>query len=44
VRGLSRFAQLSDARMLVSDAGLGEDAQMVLADQVGRLIVAPAGL
>jgi len=43
VRGLSRFAQLSDAQMLVSDDGLGEDAQMVLADQVGRLIVAPVG-
>ena len=43
VRGLSRFAQLSDAQVLVSDDGLGEDAQMVLADQVGRLIVAPVG-
>ena len=43
VRGLSRFAQLSDAQVLVSDDGLGEDAQMVLADQVGRLIVAPTG-
>jgi DeoR/GlpR family transcriptional regulator of sugar metabolism len=43
VRGLSRFAQLSDAGVLVSDDGLGEDAQTVLADHVGRLIVAPAG-
>jgi DeoR/GlpR family transcriptional regulator of sugar metabolism len=43
VRGLSRFAHLSDAQMLVSDDGLGEDAQTVLADQVGRLIVAPVG-
>jgi len=43
VRGLSRFAQLADAGVLVSDDGLGDDAQMVLADHVGRLIVAPAG-
>ena len=43
VRGLSRFAQLSDAQVLVSDEGLGEDAQTVLADEVGTLIVAPAG-
>jgi DeoR/GlpR family transcriptional regulator of sugar metabolism len=43
VRGLSRFAQLSDAQVLVSDDGLGEDAQTVLTDQVGRLIVAPVG-
>jgi DeoR/GlpR family transcriptional regulator of sugar metabolism len=43
VRGLSRFAHLADAQMLVSDDGLGEDAQTVLADQVGRLIVAPVG-
>jgi DeoR/GlpR family transcriptional regulator of sugar metabolism len=43
VRGLSGFARLSNAAVLVSDDGLAEEAQMVLADHVGRLIVASAG-
>jgi DeoR/GlpR family transcriptional regulator of sugar metabolism len=43
VRGLSCFAKLPDADILVSDAGLRRDAQLALGDQVGRLIVAPVG-
>src|SRR5918994_6408835 len=41
VRGLSRMAHLSEAHVLVSDAGLAQDAQSVLSEHVGRLIVAP---
>jgi DeoR/GlpR family transcriptional regulator of sugar metabolism len=43
VRGLSRMAHLSEAHVLISDAGLGTDAQSVLTEHVGRLIVAPTG-
>jgi DeoR/GlpR family transcriptional regulator of sugar metabolism len=43
VRGLSRMAHLSEAHVLVSDAGLAQDAQTVLTEHVGRLIVAPTG-
>jgi DeoR/GlpR family transcriptional regulator of sugar metabolism len=41
VRGLSRFAGLADADVLVADAGLPMDAQTVLAEQVGDLIIVP---
>ena len=43
VRGLSRMAHLSEAHVLVSDDGLAPDAQSVLTEHVGRLIVAPTG-
>jgi DeoR/GlpR family transcriptional regulator of sugar metabolism len=43
VRGLSRMADLSEAHVLISDAGLAPEAQTVLSEHVGRLIVAPAG-
>jgi DeoR/GlpR family transcriptional regulator of sugar metabolism len=43
VRGLSRMAELSEAQVLVSDEGLAPDAQTVLSEHVGRLIVAPTG-
>jgi DeoR/GlpR family transcriptional regulator of sugar metabolism len=43
VRGLSRMAHLGDAQVLVTDDGLAPDAQTVLSEHVGRLIVAPAG-
>jgi DeoR/GlpR family transcriptional regulator of sugar metabolism len=41
VRGLSRMAELAEAQVLVSDEGLAQDAQSVLSEHVGRLIVAP---
>ena len=43
VRGLSRMAHLGEAEVLVSDEGLGADAQTVLGEHVERLIVAPTG-
>ena len=43
VRGLSRMAHLREAHVLVSDAGLAPEAQTVLTEHVGRLIVAPTG-
>jgi DeoR/GlpR family transcriptional regulator of sugar metabolism len=43
VRGLSRMAPLGEAEVLVSDEGLGADAQTVLGEHVERLIVAPTG-
>jgi DeoR/GlpR family transcriptional regulator of sugar metabolism len=41
VRGLSRMAELSEAQALITDEGLAPDAQTVLSEHVGRLIVAP---
>jgi DeoR/GlpR family transcriptional regulator of sugar metabolism len=41
VRGLSRMAELSEAQVLISDEGLAPDAQSVVSEHVGRLIVAP---
>jgi hypothetical protein len=35
------MAELSEAHVLVSDEGLAQDAQSVLSEHVGRLIVAP---
>jgi DeoR/GlpR family transcriptional regulator of sugar metabolism len=43
VRGLSRMAPLGEAEVLVSDEGLGADAQTVMGEHVERLIVAPTG-
>jgi DeoR/GlpR family transcriptional regulator of sugar metabolism len=43
VRGLSRMAQLGEAQLLITDDGLAPDAQTVLTEHVGRLVVAPTG-
>jgi DeoR/GlpR family transcriptional regulator of sugar metabolism len=43
VRGLSRMAELGEAHVLVSDEGLAPEAQTVLSEHVGQLIVAPTG-
>jgi len=43
VRGLSQMAQLSDAQVLITDEGLGEEAGTLISEHVERLIVAPAG-
>ncbi len=43
VRGLSQMAQLSDAQVLITDDGLGEEAGTLISEHVERLIVAPAG-
>ena len=40
VRGLSRFARLGDAHVLVSDDGLPPQARSVLAEHVGQLVLA----
>ena len=40
VVGLSAFAGLGDAAVLVSDDGLPESARQVLADEVGELVIA----
>jgi len=40
VVGLSAFAGLADAAVLVSDDGLAEEAREVLADEVGELVLA----
>ncbi|WP_344665239.1 DeoR/GlpR family DNA-binding transcription regulator [Catenulispora yoronensis] len=40
VVGLSAFAALDDAAVLVSDDGLSEDAREVLSDEVGELVLA----
>jgi len=42
VRGLSRFARLDEAHVLVSDAGLGRDARTILSEHVARLVLASA--
>jgi DeoR/GlpR family transcriptional regulator of sugar metabolism len=42
VRGLSRIAPLTAAKVLVSDAGLSPDAQAVLSERVGQVVLAPA--
>lgn len=39
--GLSAIAALDEADVLVTDAGLPEDAREVLEDQVGQLVVVP---
>ena len=41
VRGLSRMARLDEAHALVSDYGLSADARTILAEHIGRVIVAP---
>jgi DeoR/GlpR family transcriptional regulator of sugar metabolism len=38
--GLSRIARLEDASVLVTDAGISPEAQDLLADRVGELVVA----
>jgi DeoR/GlpR family transcriptional regulator of sugar metabolism len=43
VRGLSRMAHLGEAQLLITDDGLAPDAQTVLTEHVGRLVVAPTG-
>ncbi|HEY7796643.1 MAG TPA: DeoR/GlpR family DNA-binding transcription regulator, partial [Microbacteriaceae bacterium] len=40
VKGFSSFAKLSEADVLVTDAGLGESAREELKSKVGRLLVA----
>jgi DeoR/GlpR family transcriptional regulator of sugar metabolism len=39
VRGLSKFAKLDEAHVLVTDSGLPADARTILAEHVERLIV-----
>jgi DeoR/GlpR family transcriptional regulator of sugar metabolism len=41
VRGLSRIAPLDAAHALVSDTGLGAEAQTILTEHIERVIVAP---
>jgi DeoR/GlpR family transcriptional regulator of sugar metabolism len=41
VRGLSRIAPLDEARVLVSDSGLTDDARTVLAEHIDEILVAP---
>lgn len=41
VRGLSRFAALAEADMLVTDDGLAPEARTVLEEQIGEVVVAP---
>jgi DeoR/GlpR family transcriptional regulator of sugar metabolism len=41
VRGLSRFASLDEADVLISDSGLEPEARAVLSDHVDELVVAP---
>ena len=41
VIGLCSILALDQAEVLVTDAGLGEEAREVLAEQVGELLVAP---
>jgi len=41
VIGLCSILALDQAEVLVTDAGIGEEARMVLAEQVGELLVAP---
>jgi DeoR/GlpR family transcriptional regulator of sugar metabolism len=43
VRGLSGFAQLSEAGVLVTDRGLPPEAQTVLSEHIDRVVLAPAG-
>ena len=42
VLGISSIASLDDVDEVISDSGLGSDAQRVLQDRVGRLRLAPA--
>lgn len=44
VIGLCSILALDQADVLVTDAGLGEEARQVLAERVGELLVAPAGV
>jgi DeoR/GlpR family transcriptional regulator of sugar metabolism len=41
--GLSTIARLGDADVLVTDAGLGDDARKTLSEEVGELICVEAG-
>jgi DeoR/GlpR family transcriptional regulator of sugar metabolism len=41
VRGLSRIARLDEAHVLVTDRGLPTEAHTLLAEHIGRVIVAP---
>ena len=43
VRGLSGFAQLREARILVTDKGLPPEARTVLSEHVDRLVLAQVG-
>jgi DeoR/GlpR family transcriptional regulator of sugar metabolism len=42
VRGLSTFARLDEAHVLISDAGLSAEARRVLGQRVGHVTIAPA--
>ncbi len=41
VRGLSQFARLDEADVLVSDGGLSKDARTILLEHVEELVIAP---
>jgi DeoR/GlpR family transcriptional regulator of sugar metabolism len=41
VRGLSRFARLNEADVLVSDAGLPPEARTVLSEHIEQVVIAP---
>jgi DeoR/GlpR family transcriptional regulator of sugar metabolism len=41
VRGLSRFARLQEASVLITDGGLPAEARTLLGELVGRLVLAP---
>jgi DeoR/GlpR family transcriptional regulator of sugar metabolism len=41
VRGLSRFARLQEANVLVTDGGLPAEARTLVGELVGRLVLAP---
>jgi DeoR/GlpR family transcriptional regulator of sugar metabolism len=43
VRGLSRIARLDEARVLISDSRLPEDARTVLSEHIEKVIAAPVG-
>lgn len=43
VRGLSRFARLQEAHMLICDSGLPVEARTVVGELVGELVLASAG-
>jgi DeoR/GlpR family transcriptional regulator of sugar metabolism len=41
IRGLSRFARLSEVDVFVSDAGLDREARAAIAEHVDKVLVAP---
>jgi DeoR/GlpR family transcriptional regulator of sugar metabolism len=43
VRGLSRFADLNEAHVLVSDDGLSAEARTVLGEHIERIVIADTG-